>query len=36
MYQLYVREATEAGIRDADEGRIIDVAQVRSDYGLNP
>ncbi|HEX5103996.1 MAG TPA: hypothetical protein VFV87_09315 [Pirellulaceae bacterium] len=34
MYRIYVREAIDAGIRDADEGRVVDVSQVRAEYGL--
>jgi predicted transcriptional regulator len=34
IYRLYVREAIEAGIRDADAGRVVDVSEVRAEYGL--
>ena len=34
IYRLYVREAVEAGIADADAGRVVDVAEVRAEYGL--
>jgi len=34
IYRLYVREAIEAGIADADAGRVVDVSQVRAEYGL--
>jgi predicted transcriptional regulator len=34
IYRLYVREAIEAGIADADAGRIMDVSEVRAEYGL--
>ena len=34
IYRLYVRESIEAGIRDADAGRVVDVSQVRAEYGL--
>lgn len=34
IYRLYVREAIEAGIRDADSGRVSDVSEVRAEYGL--
>jgi predicted transcriptional regulator len=34
IYRLYVREAIEAGIQDADAGRVVDVSQVRAAYGL--
>jgi hypothetical protein len=34
IYRLCVREAIEAGIADADAGRVVDIAEVRADYGL--
>ena len=34
IYRLYVREAIEAGIADADAGRVVDVSQVRAEFGL--
>ncbi len=34
MYRIYVRQAIEAGIRDSDAGRTIDVEQVRARFGL--
>jgi len=34
IYRLYVREAIEMGIADADAGRVLDVADVRAEYGL--
>jgi predicted transcriptional regulator len=34
MYRIYVRQAIEAGIRDADEGRVVDVDEVRARFGL--
>lgn len=34
IYRLYVRESIEAGIADADAGRVVDVSQVRAEYGL--
>jgi predicted transcriptional regulator len=36
MYQIYVRQAIEDGIRDADEGRLVETAQVRAEFGLSP
>ena len=35
MYQIYVRQAIEAGIKDADRGRVRDVADVRRAFGLD-
>jgi predicted transcriptional regulator len=34
MYRVYVRQAVEAGRRDAAEGRLADVAEVRRQFGL--
>jgi len=34
MYRLYVREVIEAGIGDADAGRVVSSAEVRAEYGL--
>jgi len=36
MYQIYVRQAIEEGIRDADAGRLTDTSQVRAEFGLTP
>ena len=34
IYQLYVRQSIEAGLRDADAGRVNSVAEVRKSFGL--
>lgn len=34
MYQIYVRQAIEAGVKDSNEGRTIDVKEVRKRFGL--
>ena len=34
MHQIYVRQAIEAGIQDSDNGRTIDVKEVRKKFGL--
>ena len=34
MYQIYVRQAIEAGIKDSDEGRTLDVKEVRKRFEL--
>ena len=34
MYQIYVRQTIEAGIKDSDEGRMVDVKEVRKRFGL--
>jgi hypothetical protein len=33
MYRIYVRQAVDAGIKDSDEGRTIDVKEVRKRFG---
>ncbi len=34
MYQIYVRQSIEAGIKDSNEGRTMDVKEVRKRFGL--
>jgi len=34
MYEIYVRQAIDAGIRDSDPGRTQDVKEVRVRLGL--
>lgn len=34
MHQIYVRQAIEAGIKDSDADRTLDVAEVRKRFGL--
>ena len=34
MYRIYVREVIEAGIKDSNEGRTMDVKDVRKKFGL--
>lgn len=34
VYRIYVRQAIEAGLKDAREGRTIPVADVRRQFGL--
>lgn len=34
MYRIYVREAVEAGIKDSDGGRTVDVKEVRKKFDL--
>jgi hypothetical protein len=34
MYRVYVRQAIDAGRQDAAEGRLVDVAVVRRQFGL--
>jgi predicted transcriptional regulator len=34
MYQIYVREAVEKGLADAEAGRVTDIKRVREEFGL--
>jgi predicted transcriptional regulator len=34
MYEIYVRQAVEAGLADSEAGRVISVEQVRQRFGL--
>jgi len=34
MYRIYVRQAVDAGLQDVAEGRLVDVAEVRRQFGL--
>jgi hypothetical protein len=34
MYRVYVHQAVDAGLRDSAEGRLVDVAEVRRQFGL--
>ena len=36
MYRIYVRQAIDAGLRDSDAGRTLDVKEVRARFGLQP
>ena len=35
MDQIYVRQTIEAGLKDSDEGKTIDVKAVRKKFGLD-
>ena len=35
MYEIYVRQAIEAGIEDSKAGRTTDVKEVRAKFGLS-
>lgn len=35
MYQIYVRQAIEAGLADSEGGRTLDVQEVRAKFGLS-
>jgi len=34
MYRIYVRQAIEAGMKDSEEGKTMDVKEVRRRFGL--
>ena len=34
MYEIYVRQAIEAGLTDSEAGRMLDVKEVRAKFGL--
>jgi len=36
MYEIYVRLSIEAGLQDADEGRLHSVEEVRARFCLEP
>ena len=36
MHRVYVRQCVDAGIEDADAGRVVDVDEVRRTFGLLP
>ena len=36
MYRVYVRQCIDAGVDDADAGHVIDVGDVRRQFGLTP
>ena len=35
MYQIYVRQAVEAGIEDSEAGRTVDVKEVRARFRMS-
>jgi predicted transcriptional regulator len=35
MQQVYVRQCVEAGLRDAQAGRVVSVEEVRRQFGLS-
>ena len=34
MYRIYVRQAIEAGLQDSEQGRVVSVEAVRTEFGL--
>jgi len=35
MYEVYVRQAIEAGLQDSQAGRVIAVGELRAKFGLS-
>lgn len=35
MYEIYVRQAIEAGLADSEARRVLDVKEVRAKFGLS-
>lgn len=35
MYRIYVRQTIEAGLKDSEAGRTVDVSEVRARFGLS-
>ncbi len=36
MYEIYVRQAVEAGLADSEAGRTMEPADLRARFGLKP
>jgi predicted transcriptional regulator len=36
IYEIYVRQAIEAGLADSETGRTLNVKEVRAKFGLSP
>ena len=36
MYRIYVRQAIERGLKDSDENRVVELDEVRRQFGLSP
>ncbi len=34
QYQIYFRQAVEAGLKDSDAGRVVPIAEARRRFGL--
>ena len=34
MHEIYVRQSIEAGLADSDAGKVVDVSDVRKQFGL--
>ena len=36
MYRVYVKQCVDAGLKDADAGRVVEVDKVRRRFSLTP
>ena len=36
MYEIYVRQSVEAGVRDSEANRVTDTDSIRKSFGLRP
>ncbi|HET6568877.1 MAG TPA: hypothetical protein VFG50_12995 [Rhodothermales bacterium] len=36
MHRIYVHQTIEAGLRDSESGRTVEVKEVRARFGLRP
>jgi predicted transcriptional regulator len=36
MHEIYVRQSIEEGLADSEAGKVVDVSEVRSRFGLEP
>ncbi len=36
MHEIYVRQSIEAGLADSEAGKVTNVAEVRTKFGLQP
>jgi predicted transcriptional regulator len=36
QYEIYFRQAVEAGLKDSREGRTVPIEEARRRFGLNP
>ena len=34
MHEIYVRQSIEAGLADSEAGRVVDVTEIRTRFGL--
>jgi len=36
MHEIYVRQSVEEGLADSEAGKVVDVSEARSKFGLEP